>query len=594
MQFNKIETKEQALELIKILPEIIALDTEYVKGNPRTTTLLSVILADSERAWAVNPSLLPMLTPTIKSRKLIFLQDYNHCDSIIMLKNGCDLRDTNTHNLIDMHHLIDENAEHDLGSRIKTNFGDNYKAEFWEKYKNYEDAPEEAQIEYACKDGIYTYRLGIKDIIEVQSEEFNGLYEHIRRLSASLLETEINGLKVNVDLIKNTYSKTEYEIQESLQSLRKEFGEYCELWELQDWQKQIDKRTSERGKMGVRRPAFNFESDRQVAWLVYDALKSPIVNKTKNGNPKVDEETLSTLSESNELIKPILEFKRLKSLFGTFIKGMLERVEDGRIYPHFNVSGTATGRLSHSDPNMGNLPKTGIIRNFFIPNDGMVFIGADYSQLEVVIEANLTEDPSLLKIILEGKSKHDITAEGLGINRNSAKTLNFALQYGAGPTKVASILGVTKQEAEDIYQRYWKLYSGVQALKDEVNKEIQEKGQITSLAGRTRHFEPVSNKYELFKQQRQAYNFLIQGLAAECCNRAFYIFSNWLKETGYGRGLFSVHDEILCEVWGQNPQDPYFLMDQLVQTMEAISEDFNFKYPLKAVAYGPLDKWSKE
>lgn len=584
MEFNKIETIDQAKELIKIMPEVIALDTEYVKGNPRTTTLLSVIVADAERAWVISPPLLPMLANTIKSRKLIFLQDYNHCDTIIMLKNGVDLRETNTHNLIDMHHLIDENAEHDLGSRVLQEFNDNYKEIFWSNHNEYESASEEEQIEYACKDAIYTYRLGVKDLILVKGP-ISPLYGHIRQLSASLLETEINGLKVNVDLIEETYEQTKRQIEAVASGLHEEYAEFVQQYELQEWLKEINKRFTERGRLGVPRPTFNFESDRQVAWLVYDALKSPIINKTKNGNPKVDEETLETLAESNELIKPILEFKRLKSLFGTFIKGMLERVEGDTIYPHFNVSGTNTGRLSHSDPNMGNLPKTGIIRNFFIPNNGMVFIGADYSQLEVVIEANLTEDPNLIKIITEGKSKHDITAEGLRIDRNSAKTLNFALQYGAGVGKVAKLLNCSKQEAEDIYERYWELYSGVRTLKEKVNKEIQETGQITNLAGRTRHFPPTNNKFEIYKQQRQAYNFLIQGVAAECCNRAFYRYAEI-----YG-ALFSVHDEILAECPKDMAEE---CKATLIQIMEDVSKDFNFKYPLKAVAYGPLDKWSKE
>jgi DNA polymerase I-like protein with 3'-5' exonuclease and polymerase domains len=603
MIFNKVETEQQAKELIKIMPDVIAVDTEYIKGDPRFTTLLSVIIADSERAWAVDPLLLPMLTPTLESRKLIFLQDYNHCDTIILLKNGCDLRETNCHNLIDMHHLIDENSEHSLGGRALENFKDDYKRRFWDKYKNYEDASEEEALEYACRDAIYTYRIGMGDYYEITSfkaHTFNtgaakvpraNLYEHVRQLSKALLETQLNGVKVNVELMKDTKALMKGEIEGYLGKLREEFNDYCEIWELQEWQRQIDKRQSDTGKLRVPRPSFSFNSDKQVAWLVYEALKLPIINKTKKGNPSTDFETLQTLAAGQSNLERLVRFKDIKSTYATFVEGMLERVRDGFIYPDFNVSGTNTGRISHSNPNMGNLPRTGVIRNFFVPREGMLFIGADYSQLEVVVEANLTEDPQLLRIINEGKSKHDITAEGLGIDRNKAKTLNFALQYGAGSGKVASILACSKQEAEDIYRRYWELYSGVSALKDRVNKEIQETGQITNLAGRTRHFEPTNNKYELFKQQRQAYNFLIQGVAAEACNRAFYKFSDFCKvnELG-GNALFSVHDEILCEV-----PERYVLqfMGFLKEIMEQVTEDFNFKYPLKAIAYGPLKMWSK-
>ena len=576
----------------------MAIDTEFVKGDPRFTELLSVIIADSERAWAVAPSLLPTLASSLRARKLIFLQDYNHCDTIILLKNGVDLRETNCHNLIDIHHLLDENANHDLGSRVQEVFNDDYKRLFWNTYKNYEDAPEEEALEYACKDAIYTYRLGIQDYETIENgpdtPDLWQLYQHVRQLSASLLDTQLNGVRVNVKLMQDTKDSMYKEISGYHETLREEFNDYCEIWEMQEWEKQISKRTSDSGKLRVPRPCFSFSSDRQVAWLVYEALGLPVINKTKTGNPSTDFETLQTLSEGERRLERLVRFKDIKSTYSTFVEGMLERVKDGRIYPDFNVSVTNTGRISHSNPNMGNLPKTGVIRNFFIPNPGMCFIGADYSQIEVVVEANLTEDPQLLKIINEGKSKHDITAEGLGIDRNAAKTLNFALQYGAGVDKVRKILGVSRDEAEDIYKRYWELYSGVSALKEKVNKEIQETGQITNLAGRTRHFPQTQNKFELFKQQRQAYNFLIQGVAAEACNRAFYLFANWLKKNAEGRALFSVHDEILCEVYQQDPQRPYWLMQELVDTMESVSKDFNFKYPLKAVAYGPLDKWSKE
>lgn len=593
MQFNKIETIEQAKDLIRIMPEIVAIDTEYVKGDPRTTTLLSVIIADSERAWAVIPSLLPVLTPTIKSRKLIFLQDYDHCDTTILLKNGCDLRETNYLNLIDMHHLINENLAHDLSSRIVDAFGDSYKSDFWSKYKNYEDAPEEEALEYACKDAIYTYRLGMGDFEAiVHQPEYWELYEHIRQLSASLFETQLNGLNVDVKLMEKTKQNMSEEITGYLPKLREEFNDYCEIWEMQEWTKQIAKRKSELGRLRVSRPVFNFASDKQVAWLVYEALKCEIVNKTKTGNPATDLETLQTLSTNDLRLGTLVKFKEVKSLYSTFVEGMLERVEDGKMYPHFNVSGTATGRISHSNPNMGNLPKTGVIRNFFIPSDGRVFVGADYSQLEVVIEANLTEDPALLKIILEGKSKHDITAEGLGLDRNSAKTLNFALQYGAGAGKVGKILGVSKAEAEDIFKRYWELYSGVYALKEKVNKEIEETRQITNLAGRTRHFSKPKNKYDLFRQQRQAYNFLIQGVAGEACNRAFYRIKQWAKEAEqHIVPLFSVHDEILCETW---PGIAELAKQDIIRIMEQSTQDFEFKYPLKAVAYGPLTCWSKK
>lgn len=593
MEFFRIITKLEAEHLCKIMPDVIAVDTEYVKGNPRTTQLLSVIIADSDRAWAVDPSLLPVLTPCIKARKLIFLQDYNHCDTIILYQNGCDLRETNCYNLIDMHHLIDENTPHDLGSRVLRYCGDDYKKTFWNTYKEFEQAPEDEALEYQCKDGIYTYRLGFNDLNYFAIPgKLTDLLGHVRQLSKALLDTELNGILVNEKLMRETQINMKAQIDHYLPKLREEFNEYCELWELKKWQEEIEKRKSVKGRSGVERPTFSFTSDSQLRSLLYDKdlLGLQIQDRTKSKAPSTSYETIERLAEGNPRLQTLLKYKELKSIYSIFVEGMLERVENGTIYPHFNVSGTNTGRISHSDPNMGNLPKEGVYRNFFIPSPGCVIIGADYTQLEVVIEANLTNDPNLLKIINEGVSKHDITAQGLGISRNDAKTLNFALQYGAGHRKVAKILGISQREAEDVFRRYWELYSGVNRLKEETNKILEETSQITNLAGRTRHFPKVYKEYELAKQQRQAYNFLIQGVAGEACNRAFYRFHNFLKESNSGRGLFTVHDEIVCEV----PKDQAsFRMKQLEYFMDESTNDFNFKYRLKAKAYGPLDKWEK-
>lgn len=598
MEFYQIQTEHQARELCKIMPEVVAIDTEYVKGDPRTTQLLSVIVADSERAWAILPSLLPILTPTIRARKLVFLQDYSHCDTIILLKHGCDLRETNCHNLIDMHHLLDENAEHDLGTRVSLQFGDNYKQEFWSKYDNFEDAPEDEALEYQCKDAIYTFRLGLKDAIfiwDTLNKNIRYLYEHIRKLSASLLETEINGLCVNEELMHETEKEMREQIEESIPRLREEFKEYCELWELEKWSEEIEKRKSDKGRLAVPRPKFSFESDQQVQWLIYEGLGCTVVEKTKKGNPSTSYDTLKALSESDIRIKSIVEYKDVKGVYVTFVKGMIERVKDGRIYPHFNVSGTTTGRISHSDPNMGNLPKKGRIRNFFIPSPGMVLIGADYEQLEVVVELNLTEDPGLKEIVLGGASKHDLfKAEldkaGFNLPRGQVKNVNFALQYDAQAPKIAKMVGCSVSDAQRIIEVFYNKFNGVKRVKAETSALLAREGAITNLAGRTRHFKPSSNKFDIAKQQRQAYNFLIQGVAGEACNRAFYRFANELKSLGWGRALFSVHDEIVAEV---RPAYSDLARDLLIFHMEQSTKDFGFKYPLKAKSYGPLDCWAK-
>lgn len=595
MEFFEITTVDEAKEFINIIPDVVSIDTEYVKGDPRTTELLSVIVADSDRAWAIVPALLPMLTETIRARKLIFLQDYNHCDTTILLKHGCDLRETECHNLIDIHHLIDENAEHDLGSRVLLEYGDGYKKEFWSKYKNFEDAPHDEALEYECKDAIYTYRLGVSSLNSLSPKVLE-LYGHVRELSRALFETELNGLTVNEPLIRQTKETMSKQINECLPKLRSEFNDYCEIWELQKWAEKLSKYKTSKGALGAKRPTFSFASDTQLQWLLYSALELPSNNKTKTGNPSTDYDTLKELSESHPQVRPVFEYKEIKAVYSTFVDGMLERVKNERIFPNFNVSGTSTGRISHSNPNMGNLPKEGVIRNFFIPSPGSTIIGADYAQLEVVIELNLTDDPGLKEIVLGGANKHDLfkadlDKAGFNIPRSQVKNINFALQYGAGAKKISSMVSCSQHEAERVIATFYTRFSGVKTLKDDTASKLKAQGYITNLAGRTRHFPKPRNDYEKGKYERQAYNFLIQGVAAEACNRAYYRFANFIKRMEAGRALFSVHDEIVAEIsknWSMEDVKVH-----LVRIMEQSTEDFNFKYKLQAVPYGPLSFWCK-
>jgi DNA polymerase I-like protein with 3'-5' exonuclease and polymerase domains len=600
VEFTGVNTEYAARELIRIIPDVVAIDTEYESGNPRTTKLLLVIVADGNRAWGISPSLLPMLTPTIRARKLVFLQDYSHCDTMILLKHGCDLRGTNVHNLIDMHHLLDENAAHDLDSRIKSEFNDDYKQRFWDVYDSYESAPPDERLEYACKDGVYTYLLGCRDLECISTTPgLVSLYEHVRNLSMALFETELNGLCVNEQLIIDTKGPMEAQINAYLPKLHEQFKDYCEIWELQKWIEAASKLKTPEGRSRVARPEFNFESDKQLAWLVYgeSGLGLPITARTKTKNPSTAFEVLEDLAKTNPELQTLVDFKALKGVYATFVKGMLERVDNGKIYPHFNVSGTATGRISHSDPNTGNLPKEGVIRNFFIPSPGTCIIGADYAQLEVVVELNLTDDPGLREIVCGGASKHDLfktdlDAAGFHIPRPQVKNINFALQYGAGTQKIAKMVGCPLDDAKRIIDTFYVRFSGVKNLKADTDARIARGESITNRAGRTRKFPTPRSKYELFRQQRQAYNFLIQGVAAECCNRAYYRFHNSLWDSGsrYGRGLFPVHDEIVAEVETGMAD---IGMAELTRVMEQSGQDFNFKYPLTAKAYGPLTYWQK-
>lgn len=573
--------------LVVNCPKIISLDTEYSEKDVKKADLLSISIG-------VHPDMTYILDQFDQVQRFIneaeTIYTWNGVvDWFILRRYGFDFPKEKILDAMLMEHLIDERWNHGLGDYALREFGDNYKEDFWGMYDSYQEAPKEVAYEYEMRDGCYTFRAG--ESYRRALESRMDLVRHTHKLQWALFDTEIRGLKVNRDLMVKTREDMKWKIEGLLNDLRNEFEEECNVWELEKWNEEIGKRKTDKGKAGVKRPLFSFSSDSQLGWMVYTALECPVIEKTKKGSPKTDYETLKTLSESNPKLSNIVQYKETKAVYATFVEGMLERVQnDDRIYPSFFINGTATGRISHGNPNMGNLPREGTIRNFFIPDDSMLFMGADYSQLEVVVEANLTNDKNLLKIINEGASKHDITAQGLGIRRDDAKTLNFALQYGAGIHKVSKILNISRQDAEDIFNRYWQLYSGVKSLKDKTAKEIEEKNQVTNLFGRTRHFDQPKNEFEKARQERQGYNHLIQGVGADITNMATYLIAEEFKKKAIGNLMFSVHDEILTQV-KQGLTD--IASETIIRCMGVPNEVLNFRYPVSAKLYGPLTEWSK-
>lgn len=581
MEYRIISSSEG----IKI-PKIISIDTEYSDKNIRKAELLSISVGVSDSLTYILEDFHAI--ERFLSESDIYLTWNGLVDWFMLNKYSYNMP---KHKIVDamlMEHIVDERLDHGLGDFALREYGDNYKKIFWDKYKSYQEAPKDIAYEYEMRDGCYTYAAGVK-YLAILKDKLE-LVKSCHKLNESLFDTTIRGVRVDKLLIKTTEQDTAKQIQEYLPKLRSQFNEYCELWEIEEWTKKLKECKTEKGRQGVKRPAFKFDSPKQLSWLLYTALGILVNKRTKKGSPSTDADALQDASEQHVELTILRDYKDCKALYATFIKGMMDRVEEDRIHPGFFVNGTATGRISHNNPNMGNLPREGVIRNFFLPQDGYSILGCDFSQLEVVIEANLTEDKQLLKIINEGASKHDITANGLGISRDSAKTLNFALQYGAGVKKICKILGVSQETGQDIFKRYWELYSGVRDLKERTCKTLEETGQVENLFGRVRHFDKPKNEFEKSRYERQAYNHVIQGTGADMTNRSSWRIADELRNLRLGWFWFSVHDEVVTECSDGNIGH---CKELITKCMNEPSIYLNLKYPVKSKIYGPLKCWSK-
>lgn len=586
MRFTKLTTLAEVQRRLRDLPSVISLDCETTSLEARKAELLSVSIAAGDEALIIPPQFVGELN-CLKTRLLV-LQNFKY-DFQVLSTHGIDFINTRFRDIMLMHHLLDENAEHGLDAQVQSTFHDNYKEVFWATYKEYSSAPEEEQLEYQGKDAIYTlslYKLYNELLADKQT-----LIEHVHRLARALYFTERDGVCVDTDRIVRTKQTMQAEIEGYLPKLRGEFDAQCNKWELNKWEEELAKRKTTRGKLNVERPVFSFSSDPQLSWLLYTGLSLPVVAKTKKGNPATDYETIEKLSQEYPALITLKDYKGAKTLYATFVEGMLDRVENNKIYPEFNINGTHTGRISHKNPNLGNIPKEGPIRGFFIPSENRVLGGADYSQLEVVIEANFSQDKNLIKIIKEGASKHDITANELKISRDQAKTLNFAMQYRCSHYKVAKLLKCSEADGRKVWNAYWNVYSGVKKLMDSCDKKLDAGEPIVNPFGRARHFpKEFANQYDYERAKRQAYNALIQGTGADITHKAFYIMSERLESNGNGRMLWEVHDELL----GEFDKDAFDVeIPVLCNFMESISNYLGFEIPLSAKAYGPLERWTK-
>ena len=601
MRFVELTTEQDVLLLMDRLPEEVALDCEYRHADPAATgypdprkaVLVSVVLATSgELAYSVPAHFAGSLGPLAKSKRLL-LQNFR-ADYEILGRYGLDLTNTPFLDTMLMHHLIDENLEHNLDFMVKSYYSDDYKEQFWAKYQSVEQAPKSERLAYECKDAIYTFRLA--NLFRKYLKDRWSLVEHVHANALELYFTERDGLPVDVPLILKTKESMGTEIEALHPAMRAEFLPHCQAWELEAWLKAMNKLKTPKGKANCKQPApFNFGSDTQISWLLYEHLKLPVLKRTKRtpkgggNNPSVDYEAIEMLEAAGHRLGTIKRFKEIKNLYATFVLGLLERVEEGRIYPEFSVNGTATGRISHSNPNMGNMPTDGVFRNFFLPTPGNTLFGADYEQLEIIVEANLTGDPNTIRIIKEGASKHDITAAELKIPRDDAKTLNFAMGYRCTPFRVQKILKCSAADAEFMWKRYWEAYKGVRALQQYCDDRIAHGEPIVTPFGRERHFpESFENDKDRGRAQRQGYNALIQGTGGDCMNIAFAKAGKRMRQTKAGRMLFTVHDEGL----GESP-DSERQSKLLVADMESLTQYLNFDIPLKAKPYHGLTYWKK-
>lgn len=297
----------------------------------------------------------------------------------------------------------------------------------------------------------------------------------------------------------------------------------------------------------------NLKSPPQVADLVYDEWGLPCSNRTKAGARSTNKDALESLSYDHR-VAALLEYRSLTKQVDAYYLPLLDRIgEDGRIHPSLNPWRTVTGRFSMSGPNLQTIPRESTaaeIREVFIPEDGMVLTEWDLSQIEVRVAADLSQEPTLLRVYGEGGDVYLALAEDLGVDRSTAKVLVLMMQYGAGPKKIAQTLARGTGKAPDVkrarrlFKSYWATYPQLHRLMTGLEEMGKRRGYVPLWRpGRRRTFVSPHVK---FPRYYSALNAAIQGGAAEFLKDVLLMLEPELDGVG-GRLVLTVHDSVVIE-----------------------------------------------
>ena len=308
---------------------------------------------------------------------------------------------------------------------------------------------------------------------------------------------------------------------------------------------------------------FNINSPKQLGVILFEKMGMPGGKKTKTGYSTAAD-VLDKLAPDYPFVADILEYRQLAKLKSTYADGLAGYIAgDGRIHSTFNQTITATGRISSTEPNLQNIPirmELGrLIRKVFVPEEGFVFLDADYSQIELRVLAHMSGDEKLIEAYREAQDIHRITASQVfhvpfdqvtDLQRRNAKAVNFGIVYGISSFGLSQDLSITRKEAADYIEKYFETYPKIKGFLDGEVEKAKKDGYVSTMFGRRRPVPELksSNFMQRSFGERVAMNSPIQGTAADIIKIAMVRVNERLRREGLrSRLILQVHDELLIE-----------------------------------------------
>jgi DNA polymerase I len=372
---------------------------------------------------------------------------------------------------------------------------------------------------------------------ELKTKKIDKLFYEIEMpLIKILAQMELNGITIDLNLLRNTIKKN----KETIESLKKKIEKLA-------------------GK------SFNLNSSKQLSEVLFKDLKisGDGIKKTKTSLSTADDE-LNKLRDKHEIIPLIQDYREVFKLHSTYLLPIKNLIKKDRLYTHWQQAITATGRLSSTEPNLQNLPiKTKVgrkIRELFIASKNYKLLGFDYSQIELRITAHLSEEKNLIDAFINNLDIHQRTASLIyqvkleevdEEMRQKAKAVNFGIIYGQGPHGLSLSSGLSFKESKDFIAKYFKTMPKVKEMMDKQIETAKKDEQASSLFGRLRPLRDINSNNFILKKaaERMAINMPIQGTAADMIKLAMIeINKEILQNNNDIKLLLQIHDELVFEV----------------------------------------------
>jgi len=531
----------------------VCFDTETTSIEPLDSELVAIAFAwEKGKGYLVvfpesrqeTLSSLKILKPLFENPRILKIGQNLKFDIQVLANYGIGVKGALFDTMI-AHYLLEPDMRHNMNILSETYLSytpvhiEELIGEKGVNQKNMRSVPLEKLKEYAVEDADVTFQL--KELFEPRLRK-EGLIDLANEIEMPLIRVlavmERNGVKLNQENLKVIAGG----LREDIISLEKEIFELA----------------------GTE---FNISSPKQLGDILFLRLKlDDKARLTKTRQFITNEEILQRLSGRHPIISKVLEYRGLKKLLSTYVEALPQLVDrrTGRIHTSFNQAVASTGRLSSNNPNLQNIPvrddRGREIRKAFVPEEGHLFLSADYSQIELRLMAHLSRDESMIADFLSGSDIHAATAAKIfGVDladvtremRSKAKTANFGIIYGISAYGLSERLTIGRKEAKDLIDGYFSSYPGVREYMDNCIKKAREQGFVTTMFGRRRYVRDILSRNQVVRgnAERNAINAPLQGSAADIIKIAMNrIHEKLMSEQFSARMILQVHDELIFEV----------------------------------------------